>query len=127
MKINPLHLLLIFRVAFVLALSLTTYLALIDIAELPEITRNVWDKLQHASAFFVLSFLLYGSVSRTQLFSRSHTTQIIFLLGYGIMIEWLQSYTPHREASAKDVLADAVGIFCFSLLVYLQKFLKNSH
>ena len=127
MKINPLHLLLIFRVTFILALSLTTYLSLIDIAELPEITRDIWDKLQHASAFFVLGFLLYGSVARAQLFSRSHITQVIFLLSYGIMIEWLQSYTPHREASVADVLADAVGIFCFSLLVYLQNTDKSSH
>jgi len=118
MKINPTFLLLIFRFGFVLALSITTYAALIDVAELPPITLRVWDKLQHASVFLLLSFLLHRSFVDKRLFSTPHIAQMAFLFGYGVLIEWLQSYTPHREASAADVLADTFGIFCYSLLYF---------
>ena len=108
---NPLPSPLIFRCVFVLALCVTTYVTLIDLSEFPPI--NIWDKLLHASTFLLLSFLLHHSFANTRLLSPQHIAQLVFLLCYGIMIEWLQSYTPYREASLLDVLADAAGILCY--------------
>ena len=120
MKINPSHLLLVFRCSFILAMALITYGSLVNVSELPDVTVKVWDKFQHASAFLLLSFLLHRSFPDKPLFSRSHIAQIIFLFGYGVTIEWLQSYTPNREGSIGDIVADSFGIICYTLL-----YLKN--
>lgn len=116
MKINPAHLLLLFRCCFILALSLITYLSLMNTAELPPVTLKVWDKLQHALAFLLLSFLLQRSFPDRPLFSKFHMTQLLFLFCYGVLIEYLQSYSPYRQASVGDVLADTVGIVSYTLL-----------
>jgi VanZ family protein len=121
MKINPAHLLLIFRCTFVLALSAITYASLVNVTELPDMTLLVWDKFQHAAAFLLLSFLLQRSFPASRPFSRIHIAQLVFLLGYGILIEYLQSYTPYREASIGDVVADITGISCYTLFYF-----KNS-
>jgi VanZ family protein len=119
MQINPTHLLLIFRCCFILALSTITYLSLLDTSELPAVTLKIWDKLQHASAFLLLSFLLHRSFVNKRLFSMAHIAQACSLLCYGVIIECLQSYSPYRQASMGDVVADGVGIICYSLF-YLK-------
>ncbi len=79
------------------------------------------DKVLHASAFFVLSFLLNRASSSIA----KRIRNIISLLAFGILIEILQSFTGYREVSAADVLADLVGILFFqltySLLLYLRE------
>jgi VanZ family protein len=37
------------------------------------------------------------------------------LLGYGILIEYLQSLTPYREPSMLDIAANAIGIGIYTL------------
>ena len=79
------------------------------------------DKFLHASAFFVLSFLLNRASSSIS----TRIRNILSLLAFGILIEILQSFTGYREVSAADVLADLVGILFFQLtysfLLYLRE------
>jgi VanZ family protein len=71
-----------------------------------------WDKLNHALAFAALTF------SARQGFSRAGAGRIVpALLGYGILIELVQSQIPARSADPADVLGDAVGIAAGWLLV----------
>lgn len=63
-----------------------------------------WDKLNHAFAFWVLT----GVARRA--FTWHAATTALMLLGYGALIEVLQSFTPNRSAEWADLLADALGI-----------------
>ena len=78
------------------------------------------DKIIHAMAFFLLSFLLNRSSSSIERRIRN----IIALLSFGILIEVLQAFTTHRTASLGDVLADLIGILLFQLTYFLLKILQ---
>jgi hypothetical protein len=62
------------------------------------------DKVRHAGAFCVL----WGLGWRAGL--RRGWALAVGLVSFGVVIELAQSLTPDREASALDVLADAVGV-----------------
>ena len=87
------------------------------------------DKVLHASAFFVLSFLLNRASSSIE----KRIRNMISLLAFGILIEVLQSFTGYREVSFADVLADLVGILIFQLTYsflkawQFRRHLKRSH
>ena len=63
------------------------------------------DKLDHFAAFGSLAFVAVLGVGW-------HAWQRIALalLGYGVLIEFVQAFIPTRTAEALDVLADSVGI-----------------
>ncbi|MCY1219410.1 VanZ like family protein [compost metagenome] len=72
-------------------------------AALP-IPSTGWDKSNHALGFAVLAFLAYGAwPGRIPL-------SLLGLLGYGGLIEVLQSLTPDRMAEWSDLWADGVGL-----------------
>ncbi len=93
----------LWRAALVLALAGILWLAL-----RPQPGGADWfehaDKLRHAGAFLVL-----WALSRRSSGAASGLL-MAGLLAYGVLIEVLQGFTPNREPSAADVLADAVGI-----------------
>lgn len=62
------------------------------------------DKVRHVAAFIVL--WLIGALARLT----PAWALALALLGFGLCIEVLQSFTPTREASLADLAADAVGI-----------------
>ena len=63
------------------------------------------DKLLHALAFAFL-FVWFAALAG----DRRHWQVFIGLLGYGLVMEVLQSFTPYRLMSPGDVLADAIGL-----------------
>ena len=69
------------------------------------IVENIWDKFNHFFAFFVLYILLSFAFE-----SMSKILKVILLLLYGIQIEVVQYFLPHRYFSLLDVFADFVGI-----------------
>ena len=75
------------------------------------------DKVLHASAFFVLSFLLNRASSSINRRIRN----MLSLLSFGILIEFLQSFTSYRTVSLGDVVADLVGILLFQLSYSILK------
>ena len=72
---------------------------------------EVNDKLMHTTAFLAYAILLDMASSRD--FWRF---QVPILLGYGALIEVLQSFTPWRMFSLWDFAADALGILLYWLL-----------
>lgn len=63
-----------------------------------------WDKSNHALGFAVLAFLSHWARPANVLVALGG------LLGYGALIEVLQSLTPDRLAEWSDLWADGVGL-----------------
>ncbi|NPA51672.1 MAG: hypothetical protein GXO22_02130 [Aquificae bacterium] len=69
------------------------------------IKTDLSDKIEHAVAFAVYVFLFYFSFVRvSKLFA--------FLTGliFGILIEIAQIFSPNRDPSLLDIVADVVGL-----------------
>ncbi|MBU1669185.1 VanZ family protein [bacterium] len=108
-----------YKILFYSAVLIVLYLAIVpDNISIPSIYA---DKIKHASAFFVLSFLLNRASSTMQ--HRLRNMGALFL--FGLFIEIVQSFFPNRESSLADLLADAVGILLFQLLYSLFKFIRD--
>jgi len=103
---KKLNLLNLARVGFIVCLASILILALLPAEHSPGITR--WDKLNHFSAFFVLTGLLYFSLNLNKV---KWLTQVVLpLLFFGLLIEILQLLSGYRQFSLLDVVADGVGI-----------------
>lgn len=63
------------------------------------------DKYQHVFAFAILTVWFSGVLEEGRRLSLA-----VALLGYGILIEWLQHFTTYRQAEFSDVVADSAGI-----------------
>lgn len=75
------------------------------------------DKLLHFMAFYVLSLLADFSFPKTTF----NAVKITVLLGYGVLIEVVQSFFPHRSSSMADIAADLAGIMVYMISVPLLK------
>jgi hypothetical protein len=96
------------RAGFWAALVLVTW------ASLRPITAEEWfsgqDKVLHLGAYS--GFYLLGRLA----FSLGGWRLSSALLAYGVAIELLQSFTPHRFMSGADVLANATGLVVGALV-----------
>ncbi|MNV60738.1 VanZ like family protein [compost metagenome] len=63
-----------------------------------------WDKSNHVLAFVVLTFLA------RKVWAEQFWLVLLSLLGYGALIELLQSLTPYRHAEWSDLWADGLGL-----------------
>ncbi|CAA6799693.1 MAG: Unknown protein [uncultured Sulfurovum sp.] len=106
-----------FKAIFFIAVIVILYKALTPSSNEPLFNFHHADKVLHALAFFVLSFLLNRSSSSIEKRMRN----IISLLAFGILIEVLQSFTGYRDVSLGDILADLLGILLFQLTYTLLK------
>lgn len=73
----------------------------------PPTLDSGWDKLNHLLAFGALGFC--ACIGTGAAWTRWLWGPLA-LLGYGVLIELLQSQLPPRSADWRDVLADALGI-----------------
>ena len=110
-----------FKVLFFMTVIVILYKALTPSGGEPWFNFKHGDKLLHASAFFVLSFLLNRSSSSIE----KRLRNMLSLLTFGILIEILQSFTGYRTVSVGDVLADLIGILLFQLSYSFLKFLRE--
>lgn len=67
-----------------------------------------YDKSNHLFAFAVLAWLVERNWP-----SRPAAVRWGLLLGYGLLIELVQSQLPYRDFSLLDLVADGVGILCY--------------
>jgi len=79
------------------------------------------DKIKHITAFFVLSLLLNRSSSNIE----KRLRNMLALLLFGILIEFVQHFLPNRDASRADILADFVGIVLFQVTYSFLKFIQQ--
>jgi len=77
------------------------------------VLKDISDKANHIFAFCVLALLVDFSFPK----GRLGFSKVIALLSYGLLIEVIQHFLPHRTSSVLDLLADGVGIasYRFSL------------
>lgn len=101
------------RLLLLLALMAITVLALIPQTEVPVTT--LWDKADHALAFLVLGVLAQWAFPAAR-FVLPITPALI---GYGALLEILQTLTPTRVGSFADLVADLIGIFLAAGLIKL--------
>lgn len=93
------------------------WLSLIPAASVPNVPFFGWDKLQHATAYAVLTLLCgWAFVVLRPGSRRGWQWGVLASVGFGGLVEVLQGLcTTTRSADAGDLLADAVG----ALGVYL--------
>ena len=87
----------IFMVLSILALALLPHV--------PGLPIPNGDKYEHAFAFGSMTVWFSGVLE-----DRRSGWLAIALVGYGILIEWLQHFTTYRMAEVSDVVADVFGI-----------------
>ena len=105
----------VFRVGLFVSLVVITFLAVTPLEYTP--VAGVNDKISHIAAFFVLALLADFSFPDTKL----NHTKILFLLFYGLSIEFIQYFIPYREFSFLDLIADAGGIISYGLSMPVLK------
>lgn len=91
-------------VAFAAGLALLTVLSLLPREALPP--TGVWDKAQHAVAYFMVSAAGFAAFQGR----RGMLGVALFMFVYGGVIEILQGLTADRTASLGDLTANAIGI-----------------
>lgn len=77
------------------------------------------DKVGHFIGYGVLSlntFLVFGFRTRLQT-----TLILLFLIGWGVLMEWLQGYVPGREVSGLDIVANTIGVAIGTALYFVWK------
>lgn len=101
-------------------LLVISYLALSSAP--PPTLDSGWDKLNHLLAFGALGFCAFigSSAARSRWLWGPAA-----LLGYGVLIELLQSQLPPRSADWRDVVADALGITAGLVLAALAQALAR--
>lgn len=98
-------------------------LAVFALAVMPAPPRAVdtgWDKLNHVSAFLVLTFCGVGAHRRRSGPNRVRVGLRVALgaLAFGALIEGVQAFVPGRSSELADLLADAVGILAGGLMAW---------
>ncbi len=101
------------RLALLLVLTLLTWLMLTPSVGESGIPIN--DKVAHTLAFGLLAMLSHASWPHRDFDWRFWLP----LMAYGIAIECIQYFIPHRSFSVADMAADAAGIGLYQLLMPL--------
>jgi len=115
-------------------LTLTTYYSLVP--TVPKLIESIWDKLLHASAYFLLSSTLFFCAAwrphwRSPNQKRGIFLSFLFPISWGGSIELFQAFSPKRHFSFLILFADALGAligvsFCLFLESKLGEHTWNS-
>jgi VanZ family protein len=90
-------------VVFAAAVAVVLWATLAPTRDLPSV--NLWDKAEHAVAFFGLTFLGVWAMPRWRL------RVAAAMLALGVVIEIAQAVMPlGRDGDIRDAMADSVGI-----------------
>ena len=110
----------VMQLLFACCIIFTSAMAFIPITDIPN-PFNLWDKVQHALAFAVLT--IAGSLA----YPRNTKVVYIGLILYDMAIEVIQStFTTTRFGEVSDLLADGVGIAIgFAVYFVANKVTKN--
>ena len=105
----------VFRIMLVFSLLLITCLVTTELKH--PIMTSVNDKLGHILTFVILAFLLDFSFPA----SSFNLAKIFSLLVYGMLIEMIQYFLPHRMFSFLDILADGGGLVIYAMFIPMLK------
>lgn len=102
----------LFKVLFGAALIVVTWLSLSP-DPLPDVNWGRFDKGAHLFTYLGLAVLIDVAWPE-QPFGR---TKWLTLLGYGVLIELIQSQIPNRMFSLADILANVAGIALYAFVI----------
>jgi len=105
----------VFRISLTAAVTGILILATTQL-EYP-VVSGINDKLNHIFAFFVLSLLADFSFPEKKFFPAI----FLLLMTYGLIIEIIQYFLPHRMFSLFDIAGDAMGIVIYRTFFPLLK------
>jgi VanZ family protein len=94
-----------------ISLAIITYLATTSLEF--KVISSSYDMINHFAAFLVLALLLDFSFPN----SRFNTDKIFSLIAYGLSLEIIQHFLPHRMFSLFDIGSDILGLFAYGLLI----------
>lgn len=94
----------LWQVMFWLLWCASTTLMVLPAGDLPPV--ELWDKAEHALAFFTLMALAWLAYRRQY----APLRLALLLVTYGFAIECIQYFIPSRSFSLEDVIADSVGV-----------------
>ena len=92
----------------------------------------MWDfafrKLAHIFEFFVLCWLLFRALSRTERLAKENKVKLLWLaalisIAYAASDEWHQGFVQGRHPALKDLGFDSLGVLIAAWLKY-RKMLK---
>jgi VanZ family protein len=96
------------QLALLLALAVTTIVTTVP----PEVVyaTSINDKVAHITTFLLIAFLSQKAFPGTAV-----VWKVVSLFAYGLLIECIQLFTPFREFSLLDQVANSIGILLFFL------------
>ncbi|SEO58776.1 VanZ like family protein [Amphibacillus marinus] len=73
----------------------------------------------HVFVFFMLTCLFYLALSKNApaTFGRNLSLSVLLTIGYAVLDEWHQSFTPNRTAFWGDVVIDGIGALIAMLVI----------
>ena len=104
-----------------LVLVVVAVLHLATTAHAYPMVSAVSDKVNHMSAFFVLTGLVRFAFPR-----RGWRFALAVLMGFGVLIEFIQYFLPYRESSGLDLMADLAGVVAYAVASALVPPLRRS-
>lgn len=105
------------RLIFMAWLIINLFIFLMPVSFEQSIFKNS-DKIYHIFFSLVTAFLLYFSFRKWKF---TFLGSFLFPILYGLFIEILQNFLPHREFSFTDLLCDASGGAIFVVYIFLSK------
>lgn len=106
------------RMAFYLAAGMVAVLSLLPRQSAPDVGLD--DKVAHFLAYACLGFLGQLTARRRS----DAITGILGLIAFGVVLEFLQAFSPGRSPEFADALADALGVCIGGMLVLLWRWLR---
>ncbi len=104
-----------FRLALAIVLVVISHLATTPRSY--PVVEDLNDKVSHILAFAALAFLSDFSFPARKFMPAT----VVWLMGYGLLIEVVQYFLPYRTASVLDWIADAIGIALYAAAIPILK------
>lgn len=101
----------LYQFLFVAAVVFFSYSFMAEVKASLQIFPHI-DKVVHFAIFFVLAAIMHRA------FNIPVTAHLVLLVIYGGSIELLQSFTPKRQASWLDLLADSLGAVAYFAIYF---------
>lgn len=72
------------------------------------ITFNIWDKTQHFAAYAVFMIMAFP-IGKSR---NAHLRTALGIICFSIFIEYAQQFSPGRDTSIGDAIANSLGVIC---------------
>lgn len=109
----------LFQALFLLLVLITTYSSLTPVNH--KIFEMFWDKFGHAIGYFFLIATLDLGFRTFHHFP----AKFISLFTYGLALEIIQHFIPGRTFSLLDLVANAVGLLAYRMIILLVRRIQS--